>query len=40
MGAALWRPALSRMVAEIQAFLTEVEGRRPVLSQPFAESRH
>ena len=32
MGAALWRPALSRVVSEIGNFLNEVE-RRPSLSQ-------
>ncbi|MEO7239969.1 MAG: alpha/beta fold hydrolase [Sphingomicrobium sp.] len=30
MGFALWRPALSRIVAEIGAFLTKIEGRPPV----------
>jgi pimeloyl-ACP methyl ester carboxylesterase len=40
MGAALWRPALSRMVAEVHAFLSEVEGRPPVPSRPVVESHH
>ena len=35
MGFAAYRPALSRVVAEIRTFLTEVEGRPPVL-QPMA----
>ena len=29
MGFALWRPALSRMVVEVRAFLTQVEGKPP-----------
>ena len=29
IGFALWRPALSRMVAEVRAFLTQVEGKSP-----------
>jgi pimeloyl-ACP methyl ester carboxylesterase len=29
MGFALWRPALSRMVAEVRAFLTQAEGKSP-----------
>lgn len=31
VGAVLWRPALTRIVAEITAFLTKLEGRRPAL---------
>ena len=31
MGFAVWRPALSRVVAEIRTFLTEVEGQAPKL---------
>ena len=31
MGFAVYRPALSRVVAEIRQFLTEVEGRPPVM---------
>ena len=37
MGFAVYRPALSRVVAEIRTFLTEVEGRPPEL-QPMAEA--
>jgi pimeloyl-ACP methyl ester carboxylesterase len=40
MGAALWRPALARMAAEIGAFLTEMEGQPPVRSRPLGESHH
>src|SRR5439155_14439662 len=29
VGAVLWRPAISRIVAEIGVFLTQMEGRRP-----------
>jgi hypothetical protein len=29
MGFALWRPALSQMVAEVRAFLTQAEGKPP-----------
>jgi pimeloyl-ACP methyl ester carboxylesterase len=32
MGAVLWRPALTRIVAEIERFLTEVEGHPPFQS--------
>jgi pimeloyl-ACP methyl ester carboxylesterase len=38
VGAVLWRPALSRIVGEIGAFLGEIEGRAPI-KRP-AESRH
>ncbi|NUR13579.1 MAG: alpha/beta fold hydrolase [Bradyrhizobium sp.] len=31
VGAVLWRPALTRIVSEITAFLTKLEGRRPAL---------
>lgn len=37
MGFAIYRPALSRVVAEIRTFLTEVEGKPPEL-QPMAEA--
>jgi len=30
VGAVLWRPALERIVREIESFLTEVEGRPPI----------
>ena len=30
VGAVLWRPALVRIVAEIEVFLTRAEGRRPI----------
>ena len=43
MGFAVYRPALSRVVAEISAFLTEAEGRppvtRPMSSTVVAEAR-
>jgi pimeloyl-ACP methyl ester carboxylesterase len=39
VGAVLWRPALSRIVGEIEAMLTEVEGRPPILKRP-PESGH
>ena len=32
MGFALWRPALSRMVVEVQAFLAQVEGKPPFVA--------
>ena len=32
VGAVLWRPALTRIVAEITSFLTKIEGRRPILN--------
>jgi len=34
MGFALWRPALSRMVAEVRAFLTQAEGKPPFPLKP------
>ena len=34
VGAVLWRPALVRIVGEIEQFLTEVEGRPPVVVSP------
>jgi hypothetical protein len=39
VGAVLWRPALSRIVNEIEAFLAQVEGHSPIRKRP-AESRH
>jgi len=39
VGAVLWRPALSRIVGEIESFLTGIEGRSPVQRKP-SESRH
>jgi len=44
MGFAVYRPALSRIVAEIRTFLTEAEGRPPLLrplaaAGPFGEAR-
>ena len=43
MGFAVYRPALSRVVAEISVFLTEVEGRppvtRPTSDMPVAKAR-
>ena len=39
VGAVLWRPALSRIVGEIETFLTAIEGRPPVRRRP-AESHH
>jgi len=39
VGAVLWRPALVRIVQEIELFLTEVEGRPPIRVRP-TESRH
>jgi pimeloyl-ACP methyl ester carboxylesterase len=39
VGAVLWRPALARIVSEIDALLTQVEGRRPIRKKP-SESRH
>ena len=40
MGFALWRPALSRIAAEIEWFLTAVEGRPPIVRASLSESRH
>jgi hypothetical protein len=37
MGFAVYRPALSRVVSEIQAFLTEMEGKPPEL-RPMGEA--
>lgn len=34
VGAVLWRPALIRIVRDVETFLTEVEGRSPVLKRP------
>jgi pimeloyl-ACP methyl ester carboxylesterase len=39
VGAVLWRPALARIVREIEAFLSKAEGRPPIKKKP-AESRH
>jgi pimeloyl-ACP methyl ester carboxylesterase len=39
VAAVLWRPALARIVREIELFLTELEGKPPVRSEA-AESRH
>jgi pimeloyl-ACP methyl ester carboxylesterase len=39
VGAVLWRPALSRIVGEIEAFLTEIEGQPPIRKRR-SESRH
>jgi pimeloyl-ACP methyl ester carboxylesterase len=39
VGAVLWRPALSRIVSEIEAFLAEIESHPPIRKRP-AESRH
>lgn len=30
MGVILWRPALSRIVSEVETFLTDIEGRPPI----------
>jgi pimeloyl-ACP methyl ester carboxylesterase len=38
IGAVLWRPALTGIVRDIEAFLTEVEGRQPITYRP-GESR-
>lgn len=40
IGFALWRPALSRIAMEIESFLTQVEGRPPVVRELLSESRH
>ena len=37
MGVVLWRPALTRIVAEIERFLAEIEGR-PAIRKLFGES--
>jgi pimeloyl-ACP methyl ester carboxylesterase len=34
VGAVLWRPALTRIVREIEGFLGEFEGRPPILKRP------
>lgn len=39
VGAVLWRPALERIVLEIEGFLTKVEGTSPIARRP-VESRH
>ena len=38
VGAVLWRPALGLIVHDIEAFLTETEGRPPIRRKP-AESQ-
>jgi hypothetical protein len=40
IGIVLWRPALSRVVAETGAFLAQVEGRPPIARTSLSESRH
>jgi pimeloyl-ACP methyl ester carboxylesterase len=39
VGAVLWRPALVRIVSEIEAFLAAAEGKPPILKRP-DESQH
>jgi pimeloyl-ACP methyl ester carboxylesterase len=39
VGAVLWRPALVRIVSEIETFLTAAEGAPPITKRP-VESRH
>lgn len=39
VGAVLWRPTLTRVAAEVEAFLTRIEGRPPFRKRR-AESRH
>ncbi|HEX8937981.1 MAG TPA: alpha/beta hydrolase [Sphingomicrobium sp.] len=39
IGAVLWRPALSRIVGEIELFLADMEGRQPIIRRP-SESHH
>ena len=39
VGAVLWRPALVRIVQEVEAFLADSEGQPPILKPP-GESRH
>ena len=39
VGAVLWRPALTRIAAEVEAFLTKIEGRSPFQKRR-PESRH
>jgi len=39
VGAVLWRPALTRIVLEIDSFLAQTEGRPPIKKRRF-ESRH
>jgi len=36
MGFAVWRPALSKVVAEIRRFITEMEGEAPVMGRAVA----
>jgi len=35
VGAVLWRPALTKIVGEVEHFLTRTEGRSPVQKKPF-----
>ncbi len=35
VGAVLWRPALTKIAREIEAFLTEIEGKPPITKRPF-----
>jgi pimeloyl-ACP methyl ester carboxylesterase len=39
VGAVLWRPALTRIVRDIESFLTKAEGRSPIRKRR-SESRH
>jgi hypothetical protein len=34
VGAVLWRPALARIVGEVERFLTNAEGRSPIRKKP------
>ena len=38
VGAVLWRPALMRIVTEIEVFWTRAEGRRPIRKRPLIPS--
>ena len=40
MGIALWRPALSQVIDEVEAFLAAVEGRPPMERRMNGEARH
>lgn len=35
VGAVLWRPALTRIVTEVERFLTKAEGHSPLRKKPF-----
>ena len=39
VGAVLWRPALVRIAAEVERFLTQAEGRSPLRKKP-SDSRN